>query len=233
MGNLGVLETQLGNYAVARELLQAGLDGARAIGDRGSEPYALSSLAAVALELGDALTALSIALEARDIAREVADRGCEAECNQVAGTACAELGDVVQATACFDAYEAWARQASAEKTVPPPMAARAELALAEGWLDEALEMATQIVAWLDANPGVVDTEELKRLFICHRVLAAAGAPRADEFLARAHATLLRQADKQPDAERTAYLGNVRLHRDIAAAWLLATTRAASAQGLRE
>ena len=66
IGNLGILETRLGNYGVARELLQAGLEVARAIGDRGSEPYALSGVATVALEQGDAPTALSLALEARD-----------------------------------------------------------------------------------------------------------------------------------------------------------------------
>lgn len=217
IGNLGMLETRLGNYTAARQRLQAGLDVARAIGDRGSEPYAFSGLAAVAFEQGDAPTALSIALEARDIAREVADRGCEAECNLVAGAGCPDLGRVAQALACFDEYEDWARQASAGKAAPPPMAARAELALAQGRLDEALAIATQIVALLDANLGAVDKEELKRLFVCHRVLAVAGAPRAEEFRCRAHAALQGQAQKLPDAERATYLGNIRLHRDIVAA----------------
>ena len=217
MGNIGVLETLLGHYDAARELLQAGLSVARAIGDRGGEPYALSSLASVTLAQGDATAALAMALEARAMAHEVADRGCEAQCNQVAGAACAELGDPAQAMACFDAYETWARQASAGKAAPPPMAARAELALTHGRLDEALGTVTQIVAWLDAKPGDADTEMLKRLFVCHRVLAAAGVPRADEFLTRAHATLLEQARALPDADRAAYLGNIRLHRDIVAA----------------
>ncbi len=217
MGNIGVLETLVGHYDAARELMQAGLSVARAIGDHGGEPYALSSLASVTLAQGDARAALAMALEARAMAREVADRGCEAQCNQVAGAACAELGDVTQALACFDAYETWARQASAGKAAPPPTAARAELALTQGQLDEALVTVTHIVAWLDTNPGDVDTETLKRLFVCHRVLAAAGAPRADEFLTRAHATLLEQARALPDTDRAAYLGNIRLHRDIVAA----------------
>lgn len=41
-------------------------------------------------------------------------------------------------------------------------------------LDEALGTVTQIVAWLDENPNVVDPQGLKRLFVCYRVLAAAG-----------------------------------------------------------
>jgi tetratricopeptide (TPR) repeat protein len=217
-GNLGLLETRLGNYAAARELLQAGLDVARAIGDRVSEIYALWGVAAVALEQGDAPTALSIALEGRDIAREVADPNCEAACILVVGAASAELGHAAQAIACFDEYEDWARQKATGKALPPPMAARAELELSEGRLDEALALVTQIAAWLDANPDVVDEDRLKRLFVCHRVLAAAGVPRADEFLARSHATLQSQVQKLPDADRTAYLGNIRLHREIAVAF---------------
>ena len=85
-------------------------------------------------------------------------------------------------------------------------------------------MVQQIVAWLDANPDVVDKEALERLFVCHRVLAAAGVPRADEFLARAHALLLSQAQALPAAERAAYLGNIRLHRNIGAAWQAGLTR---------
>ena len=218
IGNLGILEIGLGNYGAARELLQAGLEVARAIGDRGSEPYALSGLATIALEQGDSPTALSIALQAREVAREVADRGCEAQCTLVVGEACAERGDTARAAAYFDEYADWTRQASAGKAAPPPMAARAQLALADGRLDEALGMVKQIVAWLDANPDLVDKEALGRRFACHQVLAAAGAPRADEFLARAHDLLQSQAQALPEAERVNYLANIRLHREIVAAW---------------
>ena len=127
-----------------------------------------------------------------------------------------------RAAAYFDEYADWTRQASAGKAAPPPMAARAQLALADGRLDEALGMVQQIVAWLDANPDVVDKEALGRRFACHRVLAAAGAPRADEFLARAHDLLLSQARALPEAERVNYLGNIRLHREIVAAWQIRT-----------
>jgi predicted lipid-binding transport protein (Tim44 family) len=58
---------------------------------------------------------------------------------------------------------------------------------------------------------------------CHRALAPADAPRADEWLGRAHTALMAQAeavtDHSPDAAlHQGFLQNVPWHRAIVAAW---------------
>ena len=219
MANLGVLETQVGHYERARGLLEAGLRVSRAIGDRGSEPYALMGIAAVDHLQGNARAALSGAIEARDLARAVGDRGCEAECTLLAGECHAELGHVEEATACFDDHDGWARQASPVRMPPPPIAARAELALKQGRFDEARAIVAQLVSRLAATGSLDDKEDLKRYFVCHRVLAATGELDAAVFLSRAHAMLSSRADRLQNDDRAAYLGNIRLHREIVAAWL--------------
>lgn len=190
----------------------------RAIGDRGSEPYALCGLADICFRQADLGAALATASEARAVAREVGDRGCEADCTLLLGRCQAALGHIDDALACFDAYETWAGPSSSRYVVPPSMPARAELALTGGRLDEAITVVDRIVARLDSGDPCVDPDELQRYFVCHRVLAAANAPRADEFLERAHAALSEQAARLPEADRVAFLGNIPLHRQILAAW---------------
>ena len=218
VGNLGLLEIRLGNHDIARELLNAALRVSRAIGDRGSEPYALCGLADIQFQQEDPGAALATVVEARAIAIQVADRGCEADCTLLLGRCHAALGHVAEAIGCFDAYEAWAAHASSRDLVLPSMPARAELALAGGRIDEAVDIVDSFVDRLDADDRCIDRHDLLRYFVCHRVLAAANAPRAGEFLDRAHAALREQAGRLPDDERGAYLGNIPLHRRIVAAW---------------
>ncbi len=216
IGNLGRLESRLGHHGLARELLQAGLSVSRDIGDRGSVPYGQSGLAAVAYEEGDVASALSLAVEARDVARAVADRGCEAECVMLIGLCRVALDDGPGATAAFDEHDAWSRQGAALNAVPP-IAARAELALADGRIDDAMDVVAELLAWLDRDRATEDPADCERHFACHRVLRARGDRRSERSLERAHALLMRTAALLDDADRKSWFA-LRLHRAVAAAW---------------
>jgi hypothetical protein len=75
-------------------------------------------------------------------------------------------------------------------------------------------------------PTRVDDVQLKGVefvrvveWTTHRVLASAGDPRADDWLARAHASLQLQAATIADAAlRRGFLDTVPVHRRIVAAW---------------
>ena len=217
MGNIADFECEIGNHAKARSLVEAGLGVIRSIGDRGSEGYALHVLAMVTEAEGDPGTALRLALQGRDIAREVGDTGCESICVLTAGTCHAALGDGRAAEACFDAYEGRAGQSSRARGEQASMPERAELALAEGRLADALAIVAEIVAWLDQRPAdTVDRLDVRRHWACHRVFAAAADPRASPHLDRAEALLAGYAATMLDDDCAAFLG-VALHRQIAAA----------------
>ena len=97
----------------------------------------------------------------------------------------------------------------------------ARVALAEGDAAAALA-ALQPVLDLLAASGTLDIADDPDIgFVCYQVLARAGDPRADKWLARAHAALMAQADAITDAAlRQGFLQNIPHHREIAAAWAM-------------
>jgi tetratricopeptide (TPR) repeat protein len=224
--NRGLLEVRLGHLDVALELTQAGLDVSRAIGDRGSEPYAMHTIGLIAYHRGDARSALPIVLQAREIARAVADRGCQVECALLAGDCHADLGEYDEALACYDDCD------SADGTqhlVGAANAGRALIALARGRHDEALAMATRLATALDALTGTAERDHLLQYFACHRVFERAGAPRAHEFLVRAHECLIGSARPLTEADRDSYFQNLRPHRDVMSAAVSASIAEVAAQ----
>ncbi|TKJ35189.1 hypothetical protein A6V29_14595 [Blastococcus sp. CCUG 61487] len=95
----------------------------------------------------------------------------------------------------------------AELDVPPDrlecLSVLAVALLGEGWLREALEVVEEVLAGLDlaVEPGAVEPGRV--LVDVHRVLAAAGDPRADDVARRAAEHL---------AERTARIRDATLRR---------------------
>ena len=80
-------------------------------------------------------------------------------------------------------------------------------------------MIAEVVAYFDSGGSVDGTEDPLWIYLtCHDVLAAAGSPRAAEFLGRAHDLLNERAESLDAAERATFLGNVPSHRAIVAAW---------------
>ena len=222
LNNLGDLERFLGNYGAALELFQTGGRVSREIGQRVNESYVLCNMAHVAYLRGDCAEALDWAEKARDTAQELKDRDLEASLQSTRGHAHAVLGHRDEAAACYrDAVNIY-REIGRPTMPPEPIAGLARLALSGGALVEAMHLVADIVAHFDAGGTVDGTEDpLWIYFTCHQVLAASAAPRADEFLCRAHEMLMQRAEPLSGAERETFLGNVPSHRAIVAAWATA------------
>jgi predicted ATPase/class 3 adenylate cyclase len=218
LNNLGDVERYLGNYAAALELLQAGRRVCAEIGRRMSEPYLLCNLAQVARARGDAAAALDWARQAQSLAQAMSDRDLEASALMTAGDALADSGDVAAARAAYERSVAIFRELGRSAMLAEPLGALAELALAEGHVEEALASVDEIVSLMEASHGLEGAEDpLRVMLTCHEVLRAGGRPHAGDFLDRAHAQLMAQAAMLEGTQRESFLANVPSHRAILAA----------------
>ena len=228
INNLGDAERQLGNYDAAFGWFEAGRRLSSEIGQRMADAYLLCNMAHVAFLRGDAPGSIEWSNQASEIAQHLNDPDLRAALMCTRGHAFAAMQRVAEAAASYQEsvsiYHALGRN-----TMPPePIAGLARLALARGAVVEAMHIAADIVAHFDAGGSVDGTEDPLWIHLtCHQVLAAAGSPRAGEFLARAHDLLMQRAAPLEDAERATFLGNVPSHRAIAAAWAEAERRAVS------
>ena len=214
---------KLGDLAQSRRNLDAGLQMARAHGDRQSECAALAGLSAVVLWQGDETRALALARQALDLAVAAKARDFEGVAELRLGAAELALG---RTAAARDAY-VQAHALAMEIAVPwlhDASAGLARVALAEGDATAAVAALQPLLAHV-ADGGTPNGTEHPRLIelSCHHALARAGDSRADEWLARAHGALMAQADaisrSSTDATlRQAFLQNIPHHREIVAAW---------------
>ena len=219
INNLGDTERLLGNYAAASELLQAGLRLCREIGQRMAESYLTCNMAHIAFLRGDAADALALSAQASELAQSLKDPDLRASLLGTRGHAHAALGQIEQAAACYrESVEIY--HEIGRTTMPPePIAGLARLALARDSVVEAMHLISDVIAHFDAGGTVEGTEDPLWIYLtCHQVLAAAGSPRAAEFLASAHQMLMQRAEPLALAERETFLGNVPSHRAIVAAW---------------
>ena len=218
LGNLGSHEAELGRLDEAAALSQSALQIAREIGDRGSEPYPLRTQAKVACERGDVALGLELATEGRAISCAVADKGAEAMCVMLQGCCHAALGASAEALASFDACDTWAADAGIAPAARETAPHRAALALAQCRLDEAQAIVSDIEGWLEQRQEPARPSDARAWFVCHQIRAAIGSPRARDLLGKARAAVMMHAAALQADQRTAFLENIRLHREIEAAW---------------
>jgi class 3 adenylate cyclase len=238
--NVGSASLGLGDLATARRDLEEGLRLMRQNGDRMVECGALCDLSRLALWQGDDARALALARSALSTAVAVQAPDWEALASFRLGDAEAALGRTAPAA------EAYAHACSIAREVGDPVrvdatAALASLALARGDIGAALQAVDSLIA---ADPASVradsaavpaeagepvsaealadtfDADAPRRIELTiHRVLAAAGDPRAAAWLQRAHRALTAQADAITDAAlRQMFLTNIPHHREIMALW---------------
>jgi ATP/maltotriose-dependent transcriptional regulator MalT len=221
--NQGEGRLKLGDLAQSRRDFDAGLQMARAHGDRTMESVALNGLSAVALWQGDETRALALARQALDLAVTTKARDWEGAAGVRLGAAELALG---RRSAARDAY-AQAHALAGEIEVPwqhDVSAGLARVALAEGDATAAVAALQPLLEHI-AGGGTLDGTEHPRLveLSCHQALARANDPRADEWLARAHSALMAQADAISRSStdttlRQGFLQNIPHHREIVAAW---------------
>ncbi len=202
INNLGEIEQQLGNYDAALELFQAGRRLCAEIGQRLADAYLLCNMAMSAFRRGDAAGSIESSTTAMRLGEELKDRDLQAILRCVRAHAHAALGQWDEAAACYQASLALFRELGRATMPPEPIAGLARIALARGDVEGAMATIAEVVAHFDAGGSVDGTEDPIWIYLtCHEVLAAAGSPRAAEFLDRAHALLSERAAPLGDAER--------------------------------
>ena len=176
-------------------------------------------MALSAFRRGDAAGSIGWATQAMQLAEELKDRDLQAVLHCILGHAHAALGESDDASSCYQAALALFREIGRATMPPEPIAGLARVALARGDVAGAMATIAEVVAHFDGGGSVDGTEDPLWIYLtCHEVLAAAAAPRAAEFLERAHRLLSERAEPLGAAERATFLGNVPSHRAIVAAW---------------
>jgi ATP/maltotriose-dependent transcriptional regulator MalT len=187
----------------------------------------LCNVAHVAFLRGDATESVRWATEAIQLAEELKDRDLQATLRCVCAHAHVALGEWDDGAACYRASLALFREIGRSTMVAEPLAGLARIALARGDVEGAMATIAEVRAHFDAGGSVDGTEDPLWIYLtCHQVLAAAGEPKAADFLRRAHALVTARAAPLGDAERATFLANVPSHRAIVDAW-----RGAIAQAL--
>ena len=247
LGNVGLSWMTLGDLAVARRDLEEALRLSRQTGDRGPECGILLNLSALALWQDDDARALALACSALDIAVALRQRDFEAVCFLCMAHAQAALGLLAPAAQAYAQSHRLAQEIGSAYRFDAS-AGLTRIALARGDISAASQEANSLVslapaktaaaaadgAALAGEAGMADVEacnldgtDLPRLIelTLHRVLAAAGDPRAAAWLQRAHRTLMAQADAITDSTlRQMFLTNIPHHREIVVLWAAQETR---------
>jgi predicted ATPase len=99
-----------------------------------------------------------------------------------------------------------------------PASLRARVALAEGRIDDAVDLSTRAAAELEQRGGAVTAVRSEEVLFAHaQVLAAAGSPEAAQRFAEAARVVQAKADSLKDpAQRESFLTRVRLSRAVLA-----------------
>jgi tetratricopeptide (TPR) repeat protein len=218
INNLGETECLLGNYDVAFEWLEAGRRVCREIGQRAADAYLLCNMAHIAFLRGDARGSITWSDQARELSRQLKDPDLQASLLSTRGHAHAALGEFDEATACYRESVKIYHEIGRPTMPPEPIAGLARLALARDSVVEATHLIADVVAHFDKGGTVEGTENPLWVYLtCYQVLAAAGSPRAQEFLDRGHELLMQRAEPLAPLERGTFLDNVPSHRAILAA----------------
>jgi predicted ATPase/class 3 adenylate cyclase len=216
--NLGEGWMKLGDLPQARRDLDVALHMLRANGDRAIEGAALSNLSVLALWQGEETRALVLARSALEIALAAQAREEAVLAGVRWGDAELALGLTAPARQAYEQALVHAVQTDSTHQ-HDANAGLARVALAEG--DTALARAAlqPILDWVVAG-GTLDGTEFPRLieWTCYQVLTGAKDPHAADWLARAHAALMAQAQTIMDAGvRQGFLHHIPYHREIVAA----------------
>lgn len=219
-GNIGSSLIALGDQPGGLRHAQASLDLAREIGLRPPEGTALATLGRAHLNAGDTRTSRMHCSDAVQVLTEVGDRYSaaialltltdalilEQDWPQAARTA-------EQACELCDAAELPAHRLAAFARIATMSLDQGDLAAALAQIEP---VANGIASGVELGFSV---DGLRPHWLCHRVLVAAGDPRADFYLDAAHSRLQSQAAQIDDpAMRARFLASEAHHREVLAAW---------------
>jgi class 3 adenylate cyclase/tetratricopeptide (TPR) repeat protein len=233
--NVGVGWLNLGHLDAAGQDLQDALRVVAQNGDRIAECACSLGLSSLAHQQDDAEQALALARRALDIAVAVRAPHYEVLALLSCGQAEIALGQLAAAAQTYTLAQRMA-QGIGHGCRYDASASLARVAWMRGEHESALQQAEALIAMaapppdpaagdapdgVDAALGRFDGAESQRLIelTLHQVLAAAGDPRADAWLHRAHREVQAQADTLQDAAlRQMFLAQIPVHREIVALW---------------
>ncbi|MFN8497985.1 MAG: BTAD domain-containing putative transcriptional regulator [Anaerolineae bacterium] len=212
---LSRLDLYLGDIVGARQHLALLSDAPGPAPQPEVKTFVLVTQALLALQMGDPQRALACAEEARRLQQGPTNPYETAATLIVLGHAAAAIKQWA------DAREAYQQAVGlCEMLVAPTLAAEAHAGLAnvagaEGKVEDALAHVEAILAILAEHPRVGLDEPFTTYLACYRVLAAACDPRAADILAQGYALLLDYAEQLADeALRQSFLENVLEHREL-------------------
>ena len=238
LANVGACWLNLGHLTAAGRDLEDALCLLRQNGDRAVECATLCNLSELALLQGDDARALALARSARDTAAAVQARDWEVNASLLLGHAEAALGRLAPAAQAYTQAHRVAKEIGAGKHFDAS-AGLADLALAQADVAGALQLVESLLSQAGAEADVESSKAAETVvspgaaigdfdgasdpsriqLTVHRVLAAAGDPRAAAWLERAHRTTMARADAIVDAAlRQMFLTNIAVHREIVALW---------------
>jgi tetratricopeptide (TPR) repeat protein len=212
LANLGEVERALGNYTATVDRLETALRLCHDAGAAVFRGHFLGELAELANLRDDPAAALGLVAEGLPIAREMAHRDLEAWMQVVQGDAHLALGQLTDAAESYHHALRTYRDLGRTKERLYAFAGLARVNAALGNIEEALANVARVEAGISQGDEPNGGPSL--LWACHTVLVAAGSPRAQEVLIRAHSMLTERAKLLDEADRQTFLGKVLPHRAI-------------------
>jgi class 3 adenylate cyclase/tetratricopeptide (TPR) repeat protein len=217
---LGVLALAVGDYTEAQRCITIAARLSTAVGDEGGAAIMTFNLAQVERECGDFTAALERLDGARQWAHANEDREFEAQC-------LTELALTAEAAGLFDRAEQAARAAlhlyaslGIEASMTTDLATLACVHLARGDAKSACALADRLLAIFEQSEVHQIEYPQRALFVAAQAAAACGKQAsAAALLKRAYELVMAQALRiSDDLLRRSYLENVRINRDVIAAF---------------
>ena len=210
----GVVDTFTGRFAEGDARLEESLEIARDVGAQTLEVDLLARMTTSAVLQRDHDRALATAREAVEVSRTTQSDLDRGHAQVGLGYAALAAGRWDEAEEGFD--EAITFFSGLHLATREPITGLAAVALGRGDLDRATALVEPLLGQLDAEglSGTVLPGEMLRT--CHRILVAAGDPRADSVLAQARAYLREYADGIGDEDLAAGFLALPVHRELLA-----------------
>jgi predicted ATPase/DNA-binding SARP family transcriptional activator/DNA-binding transcriptional ArsR family regulator len=246
--NMGTALHEQGDYESSRTYYEQALRMFRELGDRRSESYQLAALALLCHHEDDNGGALELIQQALPTAEELGSRDVEAKALKNQGHVLLALGHLTKAADAYQRALDIRRELGDSKLAMEPLAGLAHVALFQEDLTQAREHVEEILSYLEDHmpaPGFTahpetstwtghpldGTDEPLRVYLtCFHVLEAGQDPRAQQVLIAAHNLLQKRAGSITDQDlQRCYLENVRINREVVAAYRDLQTRLQGSQ----
>lgn len=200
---LGFTYFNKGQLAQAKSIQEAALHQHRQYQFRQWEVKSLTSLGWIHLMLGDLALAFESASAARQASQALNEQRQAAYALACMGHVLTQLQRYPEAVAAFQQAVTLHQQMQQDNRRMEPLAGLAQVALAQGDIQQAQRLSEEILAHLKTHTLDRTAETFQVYLTCYHVLDAQGDPRAQEMLCTAYDQLQTRAAtiEDPEAQR--------------------------------